>query len=271
MTGAPPGSSDRATQVTDEAPEGLDLLYLDNHLLVVNKPAGLLSQADQAGGDCVAARVAAWLRSRFDKPGRAFVGLVHRLDRNTSGVLVVARTSKAASRLAEAFARGEIAKTYLAIAWDPDKHLPDAGHARQWMLKHTGARAMRAVAPGSPGAQVAELTWEVLSRKGACVLVSCRPHTGRFHQIRAQLAAAGAPLLGDVKYGGPTEVPAGRKTLRVPRVMLHAAAIALRHPVARSDDGEAVPWAVSAPLPEAFARTMAALGLTAARAAPAAP
>ena len=233
----------------------LTVLYEDNHLLVVDKPAGLLVQGGPAhdGQDHLVARATAWLRRTHQKPGNAYVGLVHRLDRNTSGVVVLAKTSKAAARLAEAFSTHALDKTYLAVV----AGLTDKDGALEHLLAPTLDGGCRLALPGDRDPKVARLSFRTLSwtradwPQGARVsCVEVRLLTGRKHQIRVQLAAVHHPLLGDRRYA-PTEVAS-----RFGRPALHALAIALRHPVSHE------PLRFVAPIPPDFLRLIAELGLS---------
>ena len=184
----------------------LDILFADNHHLVVNKPAGLLVQGDRSGRGTLLDLAKAWLAEEYDKPGGVFLGLVHRLDRTTSGAVVLARTSKAAGRLSEQFRRGTPEKTYLAIVegvvppegvWE-DALVPD-GH---------GTKV-------GPGGKPARLSFVRLEAGEGQSLVKVRLETGRKHQIRAQFAHRGHPLLGDRRYGAA-------RPFRKDAVALHA-------------------------------------------------
>lgn len=226
----------------------LDVLFEDNHLLVIDKPAGLASQGGSEE-DHLVARVGAYLKAHHGKPGNVYVGLVHRLDRGTSGVIVVARTSKAASRLASAFRERGPDKTYLAlVVAGGSRALPDRGRLEHHVLAAED-QGTRVVPPATVGAKHAALTFEVLSRSPSACLVEVHLETGRKHQIRAQFAAAGWPLLGDRRYA-PPEVAA-----RFHRPALHAWRIALTHPVR----GDARVF--EAPIPSDFSAVMASLGL----------
>jgi 23S rRNA pseudouridine1911/1915/1917 synthase len=249
------------------AAPGLVILYEDNHLLVLDKPAGLLSQGAAPGDDNAVTRVADFLRVRHAKPGQVYVGLVHRLDRNTSGVLVLARTSKAASRLAAAFSSAGIPerppgrataprpheeasaraeKTYLAVVHGLPPSEALLTHA---LLEHD--HGVRVVPPATPGARQAALRLRVVASTARHALVEVSLLTGRKHQIRAQLAAAGHPLVGDVRYGPPRPPPG---TPAFARPALHAASVALLHPVRRE------PVRFEAPLPADLRALLAALG-----------
>ncbi len=197
-------------------------LYLDNHLLVVAKPPGMLSQGDVTGDDDLVTLAKAYLKERFQKPGNVFVGLVHRLDRPTSGVVALARTSKAAGRLSDQFRRRTPEKRYLAVVAG---HLPEAGEAADG-LDDSGT-SVRVVAPDAPGAKRAVLRWQVLASGGGRQLAEVTLETGRKHQIRAQLAARGAPVVGDLRYGDGPPFADGRG------IALHAWSLALDHPTTK--------------------------------------
>lgn len=195
------------------------ILYEDNHLLCIAKPAGLLSQGGPKGKATLPDLLDAYRREAEDKPGRAYVGLVHRLDLNVSGAMVIAKTSKAAARLSACFRDRvpELAKGYLA--WVERVPEPQSG-ALVHVLRREGG-VTRLAAAGDTDGRTARLHYEVeaTSLRGARVRVALE--TGLSHQIRAQLALAGHPLFGDVKYRGP----------HAKRVALHAAVLEFPHPV----------------------------------------
>ena len=211
-------------------------LYLDNHLLVVAKPLGLLVQGDATGDADLVTLAKAYLKERFDKPGNVFVGLVHRLDRPTSGVVCLARTSKAASRLSDQFRRRAVEKRYLALV---EGRLAGAGRCEGW-LASAGGR-VELVTEGAPGAKRAALGWRALASRAGRTLVEVDLETGRKHQIRVQLAALGTPVVGDFRYGSATPFADGRG------LALHAYRLAFEHPTRR------VPVAFTAPPPAAWA------------------
>ena len=195
-------------------------IHLDNHLLVVAKPSGQLVQGDRTGDLDLVIEAKAYLKRRFDKPGNVFVGLVHRLDRPTSGVVCLARTSKAAARLGAQFRSRSVDKRYLAVVAGP---LAPAGEAEDGVRKAAGG-GVEVVPVGAGGAQRAALRWRTLARDAGRSLVEVELETGRKHQIRAQLAARGAPVLGDFRYGNRQPFAGGRG------IALHAARLAIDHP-----------------------------------------
>lgn len=201
----------------------LEVIHEDNHLLVVAKPAGLLSQGDASGDPSLVDLARDWLRERYAKPGNVYVGLVHRLDRNASGVVVLARTSKAAARLSACFRDERVDKTYLAVC--EGRPQPASGALVHWLAGAGDARGVtRAELAPFPGGRESRLGYRVLESAAGGSLVEVRPETGRRHQIRAQMALCGHPLLGDVKYGAVRRL-SGR------RVALHALSLVIAHPV----------------------------------------
>ncbi len=177
----------------------LSILYEDNHLLVINKPAGLITMGSPAGESSAVTLAGEYLKVKYSKPGNVFVGVVSRLDRLVSGVLVLARTSKAAARLSEQFRERATEKYYLAWVegrWD----LPDGTELSNWMSKNDSAQRMEVVAAGSRDAQLAQLRAKTEKMDGQRTLLSIELLTGRKHQIRLQLSERGHPILGDRKY-----------------------------------------------------------------------
>jgi len=214
----------------------LEVLYEDNHLLAVNKPAGLLVQGDHSGDRTLLDVAGSYLKHKYDKPGRVYLGLVHRLDRNVSGVVLLATTSKAAGRLSGQFRDGTVDKTYRAVVAGHPPH--GEGELRSWLAAKGDARGVtRAEQQSFAGARESLLRYTVLESEGGWSLVEVKPVTGRRHQIRAQLALEGHPLLGDVKYGS-------RQRLADHRIALHALSLTVSHPVG----GKSL--TLTAPLPE---------------------
>ncbi len=195
-----------------------EVLYVDNHLLVVNKPAGVLVQGDRTGDPDLLSEAKIWLKEHFNKPGNVFLGLVHRLDRPVSGVIVFGRTSKGASRLSDQFRRRIPKKEYVAIT----QGVLEGGRILvDYLLKER--ERVRIVPPDTPGAQRAELRYEVVGSREGRSLVRVWLKTGRPHQIRVQLANLGNPIVGDMRYGAKTELD-GRN------LALHCYRLGLQHP-----------------------------------------
>ena len=179
-----------------------EIVYEDNHLIVAVKPAGLLTQGDVTGDDCLLDQLKRDIKERDHKPGDVYLGLVHRLDRPVGGLVAFARTSKAASRLSEQLRTHAMAREYLAVA-EGGSSMPDEGDLHDWLMQDEATGRVRAVPSGTPGAKEARLSFRVLGRDAAqdTALVHVRLQTGRKHQIRVQLARSGHPLLCDMRYG----------------------------------------------------------------------
>lgn len=205
--------------MTDE----LEVLHCDNHLLGVYKPAGLPSVPDSSADESLFEHARAWIEREFKKPGRAFLGVVHRLDRPVSGVLLFARTSKAASRLSDQFRRNAIHKLYWGVCTG---HPPqEQGQVRQWLVKDAQRNRVSVDPEGEEraGARLAITHWRVIAAKAGRSLLELRPESGRPHQLRVAAASWGAPLLGDLKYGA-------REPLPDRSIALHARSIRIEHP-----------------------------------------
>lgn len=197
----------------------LEILYEDNHLLVVRKSAGALVQGDRTGDPTLLDAAKAYLKEKYRKPGEVFLGIVHRLDRPVGGVLVFARTSKAASRLGEQFRSRAVDKVYWAVVEGAPE--PPEGRMEDWLRRdHMRSRVS---APDAPGAQHAALSYRSVESRGGWTLVEIRLETGRHHQIRVQFASRGHPILGDRRYGSRDAVPSGH-------IALMARALTLTHP-----------------------------------------
>lgn len=178
---------------------GLNIVYEDNHIIVVIKPFNIPSQADKSGDMDMLSMIKQYLVEKYNKPGDAYVGLVHRLDRPTGGVMVFAKTSKAASRLSEAIRTGEFDKKYLAVVCGAP--VQRSGKLVHYLKKDAKTNTV-VIAPFSEeGAKLAELDYKVLDNVGGFSLVSINLITGRSHQARVQMASLGTPIFADMKYG----------------------------------------------------------------------
>lgn len=199
-----------------------EVLYEDNHLIAVNKPAGLAVQGDVTGDVHLLDIVSDYLAAKYNKPGKAFVGLIHRLDRPVSGVVLLARTSKALARMNEQFRAKTTQKTYRALVSTlPPQNTETLTH---YLGKDSKThRALTYLKPKA-GAKEAILHYELLKHAPNGYLLNVHLETGRFHQIRAQLAKTGMPILGDVKYGAGTPLPDRS-------IALHAFSLEFNHPV----------------------------------------
>jgi 23S rRNA pseudouridine1911/1915/1917 synthase len=172
------------------------VLYEDNHLIAVFKPAGVLAQADKTGDASIMDEVKTYLKEKYKKPGNVFLGLLHRLDRPVCGLILFAKTSKGASRLSEQFRNHQVQKAYQAIV--AGKPAQQSGVLVNRLIKDEKLHKAREKADGA----VARLFYEVLKSNGKYSLLKIRIEGGKFHQIRSQLSLAGLPILGDVKYKG---------------------------------------------------------------------
>ena len=177
----------------------IPVLFEDNHLLIVVKPANLPTQGDSSGDLDLLTILKEYIREKYQKPGNVFVGLVHRLDRPVGGVMVFAKTSKAASRLSEAFAKHTQDRQYFAVL---QGEMSAPRTLENELLKDAKTGNVHAVKPGTPGAKHAKLDTTPIASRDHLTLTKVRLYTGRSHQIRVQHAAAGFPLWGDARYGG---------------------------------------------------------------------
>ena len=180
--------------------EDINIVYEDNHLLAAVKPAGVPAQADESGDTDMLTLLKEYLKVKYAKPGEAYLGLVHRLDRPTGGVMVFAKTSKAAARLTQSMKDGEFEKTYLCVTCGVPKD--KSGELVHYLKKNERTNTVAIVPMLTQGAKRAELHYDVLQDKQGFALVKVRVGTGRSHQIRVQMASLKCPLFGDRRYGG---------------------------------------------------------------------
>ncbi|MBP5648472.1 MAG: RluA family pseudouridine synthase [Clostridia bacterium] len=177
----------------------ITILYEDNHLLVVIKPQGVPSQEDSSEDKDMLSLLKEYIKEKYNKPGNVYLGLVHRLDRPTGGLMVFARTSKAAARLSAQIVEGELEKKYLAVlASSPAQH---RDRLVNYLAKDASRNMVKIVPMATEGAKKAVLDYNIIDEKEGLALADVRLHTGRSHQIRVQFASIGCPLYGDVKYG----------------------------------------------------------------------
>lgn len=203
----------------------IDILFEDNHLLVVNKKPGDLVQGDKTGDEPLVDALKAYIKDKYNKPGEVFLGVVHRLDRPTSGVVVFAKTSKALTRLNEQFAKKETVKTYWAIV----KNVPEQtkGTLIHYLKKNEANNISKAYPKEINGSKIAILHYQLLKKLDNYLLLEINLETGRHHQIRVQLAAIGCSIKGDLKYGAPRSNPDGS-------ISLHARKLQITHPVLKT-------------------------------------
>ena len=200
----------------------LNVVYEDNHLLIINKPAGVLVQGDSTGDKPLVDYGKDYIKEKYNKPGAVFLGVVHRLDRPVSGLVVFARTSKALERMNKIFKDRKVQKTYWAIT--KQKTRPEVGKLTHWLIKDTERNITKAYDEPVDGAKKAELNYRYMGTLNRHHLIEVKPITGRPHQIRVQLAAIGCPIRGDVKYGYNQPNPDGS-------IHLHARKLYFMHPV----------------------------------------
>lgn len=213
----------------------LEVIYEDNHIIAVNKRAGDIVQGDHTGDEPLSEVVKKYIAKKYNKPGAVFLGVVHRLDRPTTGVIVFARTSKALTRLNKAFAEKQTNKTYWAmISGDLQKEEATLEH---YLVRNPKQNKSYAHIKEVPNSKKASLSYQVLKKLDNFSLLEIDLHTGRHHQIRAQLSKIGCTIKGDLKYGAKRSNPNGG-------IHLHARKLVLTHPVKKE------PLTLTASLPD---------------------
>ena len=189
----------------------MQVIYEDNHIIIVNKQSGEIVQGDKTGDTPLSDIVKAYLKEKYHKPGDALLGVVHRLDRPVSGVVVFAKTSKALTRLNKMFSGGEVHKTYWAITKNAPKEVE--GTLEHWLVRNEKQNKSYAYAKEKPRSKHAVLKYRLLGKTDNYHLIEVELLTGRHHQIRCQLAAMGCPIKGDLKYGAKRSNPDGSISL----------------------------------------------------------
>lgn len=217
-------------------PEGFDILFEDGHVIVVAKPARLLTASDDTGDDTLLAKVRAYNAGNQAEGKKGYLVPLHFLDRPVSGVVMLAKSSKAAARLSEAFRSRKVTKVYHALV--EGQPPSDGGEAVDFLTKDKDDNVSRVVPEGTGDAKRCVLSWRVVERKGRLTRLEVRPVTGRSHQIRVQLSSRDMPIYGDVKYGASTAWDGA--------IALHAAAVTFSHPVSKE------PVTVKAPEPASW-------------------
>lgn len=202
----------------------MTVLYEDNHIIIVNKAPGEIVQGDKTGDKPLSEIVKEYLKEKYNKPGNVFCGVTHRLDRPTSGVVVFAKTSKALSRLNDMFRNGEVEKTYWAIVKEPPAKEED--RLTHYLIKNEKNNKTNAFTIEKPNTKKATMHYRLIGTSQHYYLLEVDLETGRHHQIRAQLAAIGSPIKGDLKYGSPRSNIDGS-------ISLHARTISFIHPVSK--------------------------------------
>lgn len=200
------------------------IVYEDNHLVIINKKVGQLVQGDKTGDEPLLDSIKNFIKIRDDKPGNVFLGLVHRIDRPTSGLVIYAKTSKALSRLTQMVKNREIKKTYWAVV--PKEMIPKSQRLVHYLQKNEKNNKAIVFPKVTEGAKEAILTYHVIKTLDNYMLLEIDLETGRHHQIRAQLSKTGVPIKGDLKYGSPRSNPDGG-------INLHARKLEFIHPVTK--------------------------------------
>ena len=211
------------------------IVFEDNHLLIINKKLGQLVQGDKTGDESLLDTIKKFIKKRDNKPGNVFLGLVHRIDRPTSGLVIYAKTSKALSRLTQMVKNREIQKTYWALV--PKEMIPQSQRLIHYLKKNEKNNKAIVFPKATEGAKEAILTYTVLKVLDHYQLLEIDLETGRHHQIRAQLSKIGIPIKGDLKYGAPRSNPDGG-------ISLHARSLEFIHPVTKEN------IAITAPVPQ---------------------
>jgi len=211
-----------------------DILYEDNHLIAVNKRAGDIVQVDTTGDESLDEKVKKYLTKKYNKPNGAFLGVVHRIDRPVSGIVLFAKTSKALDRINAMFKGREMKKTYWAVV--RKRPVPESGNMVHWLVKNPQKNVTKAYEKEVAGSLRSELNYKLIGELNDYYLIEVDPITGRPHQIRVQLSTLGCPIVGDNKYGYP------RGSLKR-SICLHAKRLQFIHPVKKE------PIDIKAPLP----------------------
>ncbi len=213
----------------------LQVLYEDNHLLILNKPSGMLAQGDNTKDISLVEEGKKYLKEKYNKPGNVFLGLAHRLDRPVSGAIALARTSKALTRITKIFQERKVQKVYWAVVKKQPTEL--IGNLLHWIVKDHDRNVVKAYDSWKKGSKRAELNYQLIGKSKDYTLLEIEPITGRPHQIRAQLAKIGTPIKGDLKYGYIH--PNNDKSIN-----LHSRKLSFIHPV------KDTPIEVVAPIPQ---------------------
>lgn len=213
----------------------IQVIFEDNHLIAVNKPAGWLVQGDETGDSPLSDWVKDYIKIRYQKPGAVFLGTIHRIDRPVSGVVLFARTSKALERMNKMFQLREVKKTYWAVVMERPEKLSDT--LVHHLVKDTTNNIVKAYTRPQEMSKRAELQYHVIAEVGEHRLLEVRPLTGRPHQIRVQLSKIGCPIRGDRKYGA-------KYKNQINFIHLHARRLEFEHPVTK------VPTKIEADLPD---------------------
>ncbi|MEC5166675.1 23S rRNA pseudouridine1911/1915/1917 synthase [Flavobacterium sp. PL11] len=213
----------------------LQILYQDNHLIIINKRVGDIVQGDKTGDKPLSDVVKEYIKDKYNKPGEVFLGVVHRLDRPTTGIVVFARTSKALTRMNELFSNRETQKTYWCIV--KNKPIKSEDKLVHYLKRNEKNNSSKAHLKEVPDSKLASLDYNIIKELNNYFALEINLHTGRHHQIRAQLSAIGSPIKGDLKYGFDRSNPDGG-------IHLHARKLFFIHPVSKES------LTITAPTPD---------------------
>lgn len=207
---------------TEQPVTDADVLYEDNHLIAIQKKGGQIVQGDKSGDKPLCELVADYLKKKYNKPGDAFVGVIHRLDRPVSGVILFAKTSKGLAKMNDLFKDRKVHKTYWAVV--KNKPVSESGTLVHWLVKNPETNITKAYDHEIPNGMRSELHYKLIKESNGYYLIEVNPITGRPHQIRVQLSSLGCPIVGDNKYGYP-------RGSKMRTIALHARKIEFDHPV----------------------------------------
>ena len=212
-----------------------EILYEDNHLIIVNKPFGMLTHGDKTGDQSLEDVLKAYIKKKYHKPGNVYLKSVHRLDRPTTGTLMFARTSKGHERMAKQFKDRKVEKVYLALT--RKMPVPEQGTVSHYLRKNYEKNFVEFHNKEVNNAKLATTNYETLAQIGQYALIELKPETGRSHQLRVMLQSLGCPIVGDVKYNGV-------KASNPRAIMLHSKSLTFTHPTLKE------PMTVEAGLPD---------------------
>ena len=229
--------------MNNQNPPDITVLFEDNHCIAVAKPGSVSSTHYDGTTETLDRRVKSYLKTKYGKQGEVFLGIVHRLDKPTSGAMLFARTSKSAARLCKQFREGQIQKVYWAVV-EGETH-PTSGCFEDWLCNDESTKRVRVSSFNSPGAKNARTDYRVRAAAKGLTWLELRPATGRKHQLRAQLSSRGIPIVGDHRYGSHIAFASG--------IALYAQKLTFLHPVKKE------PINVIAPLPESWRRQFSKL------------
>ena len=216
--------------------DNLQILHEDNHIIAINKRVGDIVQGDKTGDKPLSDVVKEYIKEKYNKPGEVYLGVVHRLDRPTTGIVVFAKTSKALTRLNDLFKNRETQKTYWAIV--NNKPELSEGELKHFIVRNEKNNTSKAHVKEVPNSKIASLDYKIIATLNNYFALEINLHTGRHHQIRSQLAAIGSPIKGDLKYGFDRSNPDGG-------IHLHARKLSFVHPVSKEE------ISIIAPVPDA--------------------